>query len=494
MTRFRVSLLVLSVLLGLAWERHLQASERLRDRERLRSLLYLLPDLLMSPERQSNLAGVEGEVANLWGQLHQGKSSPDMARLRQQGERVGALIASGQANQAARLLEAAVLPSIRALDEQMPAYLPERIRLMGETRWLGGASLLLLGLLFLKVEPVRRPEGQTFSPPLLRVMKSLLLVINTKGLICAVNQAACDALGYSENELLNMSFQDVYCERSDLLTMASRRDLEGVYRTSSGTLIPVVIACSVTCQDGKIHSLITLAQDVSQEQLTAAHLESSESRLRALLDRFVGAQEEERRSVARDVHDGMLQYIVAARLQLESLAHDLPEPVPGTLERARTHLQSAVDEGRRLIQDLRPSGLTELGLAGTLRMLLEDLGQELGWVTELRENLGTQVLSPALETTLYRIIQEALNNTRKHAQARSVSVNLNLQDNRIQLHYQDLGSGFDPALQPTGVGLQSMKERAELVGGWLQVTSAVGGGTSIHASLPFLTGSERCGL
>lgn len=176
---------------------------------------------------------------------------------------------------------------------------------------------------------------------------------------------------------------------------------------------------------------------------------------------------------------------VAARLQLEALDHDLPEPVPGSLERARTHLQSAVEEGRRLIQDLRPSGLTELGLVGTLRTLLEDLGQEFGWVTDLQDNLGSQPLSPTLETTLYRIVQEALNNTRKHAQARSVAINLKLQDNWIHLQYQDEGSGFDPALQRTGVGLQSMKERAEVVGGWLQLTSAVGGGTIIHAGLPF---------
>jgi len=487
LNRVGIALLAMALLLALAWERQWRATDQLSRQQRFRSLLYQLPELLMKPTRVSGVAEVEGELASLWGQLNPHKSSPELARLRQQGEHLERLLSQGHRTEAVELLEKAVTPSIQALDEQLPAYAYQRLRLLSRTRWLAGATTLLFALLLLRrrVVAVSTLETPAFSLPLLRAMKSILLVVNPKGSICAVNQAACDALGYSEKELSGMTFQDIYCERPDLLTMASRRDLEGVYRTQSGSLIPVLIACSVIYQEGRVHSLITLAQDVSQEQLAAAHLESSESRLRALLDRFVGAQEEERRSVARDVHDGVLQYIVAARLQLEVLTNDLAGPSPASLERALAHLQSAVDEGRRLIRDLRPSGLTELGLVVTLRRLVESMGQELGWSTEFHENLGSQALSPALETSLYRIIQEALNNTRKHAQARSVSIRLSLHENWIHLEYLDQGKGFDSTFKRPGMGLQSMTERAELVGGWLQVSGTPGVGTGVRAGLPF---------
>ena len=485
MNRLFIALLGMALLLTLAWKHHWEATEQAFREQRLRALLYQLPELLIQPERQPTVPKVEGELASLWEQLNPHKSSPELARLRQQREHLEQLLAQGHRQEAEQLLKTDVRPSLQALDDQIPAYASQRIRLIEHTRYLALATLLLFALLFLRRQAVPKHESPAFSPPLLRAIQSILLVVNPQGSICAVNQAACDSLGYCEEELLAMAFQDVYCERPDVLTMASRRDLEGVYRTRSGSLIPVLLTCSVVYQEGRVHSLITLAQDVTREQLTAAHLETSQARLRALLDRFVGAQEDERRSVARDVHDGVLQYIVAARLQLEALAHDLPEAPPLSLERARTHLQSAVDEGRRLIQNLRPSGLTELGLVGTLRMLLEATGHELGWATQLRETLGSQALTPALETTLYRIIQEALNNTRKHAQARSVSISLTLQENWIHLEYQDLGNGFESTLNQTGIGLQSMQERAELVGGWLQVSTKLGEGTCIRAGLPF---------
>lgn len=473
------------LLLALAWKHHWEATEQAFREQRLRTLLYQLPELLMRPERQLAVPEMEGELASLWGQLNPHKSSPELARIRQQREHLTQLLAQGNREEAEQLFKVAVRPSLQALENQLPAYAPQRIRMLAHARYLALATLLLFTMLLLRRQAAPRPDPPAFSPPLLRAIKSILLVVNPQGSICAVNQAACDSLGYCEEELLTMTFQDVYCERPDLLTMASRRDLEGVYRTRSGSLIPVLLACSVVYQEGRVHSLITLAQDVTQEQITAAHLESSQARLRALLDRSVGAQEEERRSVARDVHDGVLQYIVAARLQLEALVLDLPEAPPVSLERARTHLQSAVDEGRRLIQNLRPSGLTELGLVGTLRMLLEATGQELGWTTQLQENLGSQALTPALETTLYRIVQEALNNTRKHAKASSVAISLTLQENWIQLEYQDLGSGFESPLNTNGIGLQGMQERAELVGGWLQVSTKLGAGTCIRAGLPF---------
>lgn len=493
MSRLWAALLLAVLMLGLAWDRQLQFLDQLSSQQRYRSLLKEMPDLLMQPGTRTGGLELQGELATLWNRLYPGVFNADLARLRQQGERVQELVTQGQSVAAVQLLQQVVRPAAQALSDQLPDYTAQRSRLLIWQRGLQAASLMLaLGMAIVGWTSARsRPasplalEPPIFSQPLLRAMNSLLLVVAPDGKIQAVNQAACEALGYAEKELVGMPFQEIYCERPDLLTMASCRDLEGVYRTRSGAFFPVVMACSVVNQGGRVQALITLAQDVSQQQLAAAHLESSESRLRALLDRFVGAQEEERRKVARDVHDGLLQYIVAAQLQLQALAYDLSPQAAQPLELARTHLHSAVDEGRRLIQNLRPTALAELGLVGTLRRLLEESGEELGWEVSLQENLGDTQLSPSLETTLYRIVQEALSNTRKHARARFVSLQLMRHEQMVHLEYQDSGSGFEPQEAHLGVGLESMRERAELLGGWLKISSAPASGTTIHAGIPF---------
>ena len=492
--RARVGLLLAWLCLGVGWVSHGQALDRLAQQQRFGSLCWELPHLLCESGSQRAVAEREGELVTLWSRLHPGETSAGLARIRQQGDRLQQQVAAGQVRSANALLHETVLPAVRELTESLPNFAGQRSGLQTRERWLALASLglgLLSALVVLRAPLQAAPSADSpvseplFNQPLLRAMNSLLIVISPDGWIQAVNEATCQALGYRDEELVGMSYQEVYCERPDPLTMASRRDLEGVYRTRSGAFLPVVMACSVVKQEGRIQALITLAQDVSEQQRVAADLESSESRLRSLLGRYVGAQEEERRAVARDVHDGLLQYIVAAQLQLQALERDLGEGSAPPLERARAHLQSAVDEGRRLIQNLRPAALAELGLAETLHRMLEEAGAESGWQVRWQENLSGVTLNPALETTLYRLVQEALSNSRKHAQAQWVSLQLMRRDDTIDLEYHDSGQGFEPHSRGGGMGLESMRERAELLGGWLQISSQPGAGTTIRAGFPF---------
>ena len=214
--------------------------------------------------------------------------------------------------------------------------------------------------------------------------------------------------------------------------------------------------------------------------------------LSELLDRVITAQEEERKLVAYELHDGLIQILVGARLHLNNFMllqdHD-PQAARQALARAVDELQRAIQEGRRLIQGLRPMVLDDLGLALAVREMAESMAREHGWRLDLDLQVPRQVPSE-VEITAFRIVQEALSNVRKHAQARQVRLRLWVERKRLYGHIEDDGRGFDPDLLDAAapatppVGLHSMRERARLLGGAWQVTSRPGRGTVITFWVP----------
>jgi PAS domain S-box-containing protein len=451
--------------LGLGWAAQQVSLERLASQERLGRLL-----------ENWQPGDPTAPVENLWNELYPGQNNPQLARWRQTGPDT-------------RL-------SARELAGQLPPFEKQLaiFRFRGQLLEWGTFLLLALSWLYLFT---RRGSGHklipeqaagaatTLSPPLLRAINSLLLVVSPEGKIQAMNQAACQALGYTEPELLGLPYQDIYFERTELMSMASRRDLEGVYRTRGGGLIPVRLTCSVMRLEGDHCALITLAQDLTEQRKTAAQLEQSECHLKILLKRLVTTQEAERRSLARDLHDGMQQYVVAAQLQIHALGRGLDPVGLDNLARAQAHLAAAVEEGRRLTQNLRPPGLLELGLVRSLTRLLEAAAHEHDWLVEMEDSIESEALNPALETAIYRMIQEAINNARKHARTSKVRLELGVHGGFVQIQFRDWGRGFDSSGKNAGgMGLRGMRERVEMLGGWLQITSQPGEGCRIQAGLP----------
>ncbi|MBI3925986.1 MAG: PAS domain S-box protein [Armatimonadetes bacterium] len=217
----------------------------------------------------------------------------------------------------------------------------------------------------------------------------------------------------------------------------------------------------------------------------AGNLEEKEARLRQLLERLVGAQEEERRTVAHDLHDGLLQYIISAELHLKAFQKSLRQDQRTDLSLGIERLHSAVVEGRRLIYNLRPSTLDRFGLVRTLKRHVEELRSELGWTVEFEVELPDPRLPPAVETTVYRLVQEALNNVRKHSGSDWVRVSLQGSRTEVRIEVEDRGAGFDPgSVGEGGVGLHSMRDRAELSGGSFEIRSSPGQGTRLLATVP----------
>lgn len=191
-------------------------------------------------------------------------------------------------------------------------------------------------------------------------------------------------------------------------------------------------------------------------------------------------QEEDRRRIARDLHDGAGQALTAARLQLLCAARTSS---PEALASAARHLDEAIDEVRRSTCALMPPALSALGLDGALRRHCADFAASTGLLVscQIEEDLGA--VPPAVETACYRIAQEALHNVARHARARRATVHLSRRRDRLVLQICDDGKGVAPDAKRAGLGLAGMEERARMVGGDLQVTSGREG-VRVVATLP----------
>lgn len=242
----------------------------------------------------------------------------------------------------------------------------------------------------------------------------------------------------------------------------------------------------------------TLEERVAER---TSQLAERESRLRELLGKLVVAQEEERRRVAYEVHDGLAQMIVAVQQHLQAFAKQYPpDSVRGkqSLEWNLDLIQQTVEEARRVIGGLRPTALDDFGLATALRLQVETLRSE-GWDITYTEALGEERLSATLETALYRIAQEALTNVRKHADTTRVRLSLGRLGHEIRLRVRDRGRGFTRTEMVSGggpgerVGISGMEERIALLGGKFRVLSRPGAGTLLVARVPLADSGEDVG-
>ncbi len=241
--------------------------------------------------------------------------------------------------------------------------------------------------------------------------------------------------------------------------------------------------------------LIVASRVTALHQRLARRDAEREGRLQDLVRRLILAQEEERRRIAYDVHDGLAQVAAAAHQHLEAFAARYRSRSPGRqaqLLQARALAQRSVQEARRVIAGLRPTALDDFGLATALRIELDALRAD-GWEVAYDERLGGR-LAPLVETALFRVAQEALSNVRKHAGTRRVRVSLRRGRGTVCLEVRDWGRGFRAGHGAGGarpgerVGIPGMQERISLLGGRCAVRSHLGAGTRVIATVPLATG------
>lgn len=205
------------------------------------------------------------------------------------------------------------------------------------------------------------------------------------------------------------------------------------------------------------------------------------------------AREDERQRLARDLHDELGALLTSAKLDAARIRSRLAGSAPEALERL-SHLVGTLDGvialKRRVIEDLRPSGLSHLGLVTTLEILLREFAERSG--LRVHSELAAVPLPADAEIVVYRLVQEAVNNISKHAHAGQIWVGLGLHEGRVRVTVRDDGAGFDALAQPrSAYGLMGMRFRIEAAQGRLLVSSAPGQGTCIEATLPAAVQPER---
>ncbi len=363
------------------------------------------------------------------------------------------------------------------------------------------------------------------------------------GRLLLVNPGFCKITGYTEPEARRMTIREVthpddYETEEDLTRRLIAGEIPGYsfekrYVRKDGEIIwGNMTATLVRRASGEPFCILAIVEDISErkraeEALRCAHDEleervhertvellnvnetlltevkervAAEERARGLVRQIVTAQEEERKRVARDLHDQLGQQLTALQLKLEShrarLADD--DGLCAEVEEIQTVARQLDNEVDFLAWELRPASLDDLGLPVALSNFVEEWSKHVGIPAEFHTTgfvSEADRLPSEIETNLYRIAQEALNNIYKHAEANSVDVIFERRADQVMLIVEDDGKGFKlrTAIGPKdrGIGLINMRERASFVGGTLEIESKKGVGTTLFVRVPLAVDSGQ---
>lgn len=242
------------------------------------------------------------------------------------------------------------------------------------------------------------------------------------------------------------------------------------------TFFSVIVIVVVTVA---VIVVITLAVNLHEHRL-------ADKSLKELAHKTVMFQEDEKKHLARELHDGINQLLVSSKCHLELLGDKLDDAVlQQYVTQSQNSLLTAINEVRHISHQLRPSALDDIGLEAALKTLLHDFKLHSGIDVEASIHTEKGKLKSEVATTLYRIAQESLTNIEKHAQAKNVTLILQQMGSMLQLIIRDDGVGFDvtSALRKNGIGLRNMRERVEFIGGEIEIESDAGLGTEITVLL-----------
>jgi len=324
-----------------------------------------------------------------------------------------------------------------------------------------------------------------------------IVEIDTVGTILSCNRAYEGMLGYDDGTLAGTSLVDIIrpehraAALAEIKMSAARQPEPSLYEIQHITKDGRAIDCEVAWDykhdpKGNVAAFVCVVTDVTKRKQAEETIRKEQRLLRQLLD----LQEQERRLVAYEIHDGLAQQLAGAQMAFQTFdqLRDQDEDVARqTFDGALELLAESMTEARRLISGLRPPILDEAGIVAAIDYLVCERRQHCAMEIEFHHDLqSTQIASP-LETAVFRMVQETLNNACRHSRSDKIRVNLVEQANRIRIEVRDWGIGFDPEkIEENRFGLEGIRERARLLGGQVVIETAPNRGTRVTVELPLV--------
>jgi len=314
-------------------------------------------------------------------------------------------------------------------------------------------------------------------------------------MLTALDGSACECQDIYLEGNTNLSIQTRKCKRLEHLAKFGFGDehfvIPLVARDQQFGTINLLVEKDVEISADDMELLASIGSQIAEIVANAwlqIKLTEKEAARQALLESLVNAQEEERARLARELHDGAGQTLTSLLVRLKALEKKTPEHQKD-LETMQTLVSETIQQVRDLAYHLRPVELDEFGLSRALEILVDDMTRGTNLKYSCQCTNDQQLIPQEVQVVLYRIAQEGLTNILRHAQASCISLTLRLDNKKVAMIIEDDGMGFDPSslsirAGERHLGLVSMRERAEILGGTLDVYTAPGEGTSIQVSVP----------
>ncbi|HUX91917.1 MAG TPA: PAS domain S-box protein [Gallionellaceae bacterium] len=363
----------------------------------------------------------------------------------------------------------------------------------------------------LRCERRQAQERLADSEKFLRTMTAALgegiLVQDQSSRLIFMNPEAERLLGWSETELAQRNVHDTIhalqengsAHTREACPILNVSHTGGVYRSyddifvhRDGRTFSVAYVATPIIEHDEVVATVTVFQDISARKQMENELRESRKQLRALSMFLQTVREEERKRIARELHDELGQALTALKIDLdwlEARCGNMDARVGEKFRSMDVILGKTVESVRIIAEDLRPGMLDDLGLAAAIEWQVEKFQERTTIQCELSMNRDEFELDERVATSVFRIVQEALTNVARHAAASKVRIVVEERDDEIHLEITDNGKGFQAGPKKRSYGLLGIKERVNMLGGAVEISSQPGAGTAVRASIP-LHGTE----
>ncbi|MCH7732852.1 MAG: PAS domain S-box protein [Candidatus Marinimicrobia bacterium] len=338
---------------------------------------------------------------------------------------------------------------------------------------------------------------------ILRSMIDMVIVLNPDGIIRTVNPATLQLLGYSESEIINhplksfidsnknsvsnRQFEDIWKEMFEKHFI---RNVEGIFLTKNNQEIPVMFSGSILEEDqNQIQGIALVAQDITERKRAEKLIKDSQKQLQALSLHIQRMQEEERTRISREIHDELGQSLTGIKMDLVWLKDEMSLRQKPLIDKLIKFIDTTMNTVQRISTQLRPVILDDLGLVAAIEWQIQDFQNRSGINCELNFETEDISIDQDRSTAIFRILQEALTNILRHAEANEVIVNLEQREKTLLMSVIDDGKGIykEQITDRNSLGILGMKERLQPWGGEFQISKMNGSGTKLMVQLPLDT-------